>query len=69
MTKKEMELYLASMFEIEIKSVKDVLKDAKKEPKEQQEHYKIMALSYIKGLQRAQELIAVVMQDVKNEPN
>lgn len=71
MHKKQFEEFFKNLLDIEIKSVAEVLKGADQDVKEKKasaadlEFYKTITQSYIKGLQRAVELIATAMEQIK----
>lgn len=67
-TKLEMQNMTNQLVGIEIKAVQDTLVQSKKEnPPEYFERHAMMAQSYLKGLERAIEIISTVMSEVKDD--
>lgn len=64
LTKTEFEYMLDHLMEIELLSVSDIMKAAKKEGKEDESHM-IIAHGYLKGLRRAREIINIVLKDME----
>lgn len=73
MKKAEFEQCCDQLFEIEIKSVEDVLKDAAKDVKARKisedslQNHSLMAHAYLKGLRRAKEILTIVLNGVTDE--
>lgn len=55
---------IVSLFEVELKAVQSAVGESKKEARE---HDLLIAQGYIMGLNRAHNIIEVVLRDVKNE--